>query len=383
MLRNYAAILFALIIGACASRGPLDTINDREFEAKVISSGNNRPPIRFSEAHANEVLVLAKEGVVESEIREHRFADGASGAPALDVLIEHRFLERSESGRLTPTVAVMTVAEVSKFMQVDADVIDKTVEAILSYAPGAIKTVVSLEGFSNLRREKYDLFLLSNGLLDNFQIGNVEAQVIEAERPERAGGNYYLSIQEKDPASSYEAFAIYGNNTAAYGKYILGVYGNQRNSQTNFNQMREKLFREGASIDDDTLRARRSELVEAIGKVWVRDEISEENLQTLTALGYVAESGELDIPVLTTANYPAFSAVVSDFTPTLVGILRDHVPALQSDYATSPYVNEITFEEYFMWWFHLYYSAVTDALVEAGEIHIPAQGVSTYLIIPQ
>lgn len=382
MINNLFAIFGALAAVGCASSGPLNSIDDREFETKIISRGNNFPPFRFDDIHAGKVLVLTKEGIAESEIREHKFANGVEGAPALDALIQHGFLIRDDSGSLQPTAAVMTIAEVSKHMPVDAGVIEKTKEAILSYAPHAFEAVASLDGFSHLHREQYDLFLLSNGLLDNFQIGNVEAQVIESERPERAGGNYYLSIQEKDPASPYEAFGIYGNNTANYGRYILGVYGNQRNSQTNFHRMREKLLPDAASIDDDALTERRHNLVQALGKVWLEEETSEETLQTLTALGYVTEFGALSIPVLTTANYPAFSAVVNEFTPTLVGILREHMPELQSVYAGSSYANEISFEEYFMWWFHLYYSAVTDALVEEGEMHVPAQGVSTYLMIP-
>ncbi|MEM9618704.1 MAG: hypothetical protein AAF936_12150 [Pseudomonadota bacterium] len=382
MLKNYFAILFALVIVACSSSGSLDAINEREFETKVISRGDNFPPFRFGDVHAGKVLVLVKEGVAESEIREHKFADGVEGAPTLDALIQHGFLIRDDSGSLQPRAAVMTIAEVSKHMPVDAGIVEKTKEAILSYAPHAFEVVAALDGFSHLHREQYDLFLLSNGLLDNFQIGNVEAQVIESERPERAGGNYYLSIQEKDPASPYEAFGIYGNNTGSYGNYILGVYGNQRNSQTNFHRMREKLYPDETPIDDEVLRDRRNELVQALGNVWADEAVSEENLQTLAALGYVTRGGVLATPVLTTANYSAFSAVVNEFTPILVGILREHAQDLRNVYAASPYANEISFEEYFMWWFHLYYSAVTDALVEEGEIHIPAQGVSTYLMIP-
>ena len=383
MLKNYSVMLFALVIVACTSASSVDTINDRVFETKIISRGDNFPPFRFADIHADKVIVLVKDGVPESEIREHEFTDGVTGAQALDALIQNGFLVRSESGELQPTLTVMTIAGVSRYMRVDADIIDETTEAIISYAPEAFGEVSKLEGFSHLARDQYDLFLLSNGLLDNFQIGNVEEQLIKSERPERAGGNYYLAVREKDPASVYETFGIYGNNTAAYGKYIVGVYGNQRNDQTNFHRMREKLYLDEVLSDGEELSLRRNELAQAIAAIWLGEEVSEENLQILKRLDFVTGAGALNMPVITTANYPAFSAVVNEFTPILLDILQKHLPELEAVYAASPYLNEVSFEEYFMWWYHLYYSAVTDALIEENEIHIPAQGVSTYLMIPE
>lgn len=383
MLKNYLVILFALVIVACTSTGSVDTINNRVFETKIISSGNNFPPFRFADIYADKVTVLVKDGVPESEIREHEFSDGVTGTQALDALIQNGFLVRSEFDELRPTLTVMTIADVSRYMRVDADIVDETTEAILSYAPEAFGTISKIEGFSHLSRDQYDLFLLSNGLLDNFQIGNVEEQLIKSERPERAGGNYYLAVREKDPASAYESFGIYGNNTAAYGKYIVGVYGNQRNDQTNFHQMREKLYPDEVLIDDEKLSLRRNELAQVMAAIWLGEEVSEKNLQILVSLEFVTESGALNMPVITTENYPAFSAVVSEFTPILLDILRKHLPELEAAYATSPYLSEVSFEEYFMWWYHLYYSAVTDALIEENEIHIPTQGVSTYLMIPE
>ncbi len=382
MKKTVVCLLAALSLAAGDTSGASAEMRHRSFETKIIARGDNAPPLSLAEIHADQVLVLLTEGVSESEIRGHQFPDGVSAATALDALLEHGFVRRAEKGDLLPTVAVMTLEAVSTHMPVDAGVVDETVEAILAYAPKAFETIALLEGFSHLRRAQYDLLLLSNGLLDNFQIGKVEAQVIESPRPERAGGNYYLSIQEKSPSSSTEAFGIYGNSTGTYGRYILGVYGNKRTEHTNFNRMREKLFADNKLIDDATLRERRRQLVQALGAWWFGEEIAEDHRRVLQRLGFIDESGTIMIPVITTANYPTFNTLVTGFTPTLVRILRNHLPRLNDRYAESPFAEAVSFEEYFMWWFHLYYSAVTDALVGLGAVHLPPQGVSTYLMIP-
>ncbi|MEO0423987.1 MAG: hypothetical protein AAF184_16735 [Pseudomonadota bacterium] len=384
--RAGVSLVGALLACSAASCGAAESaagIEHRDFEVKVISRGDNRPPINLAQTHGDRVLVLAKEGASESEIRGHRFADGTDAGTTLDTLLDHGFISREGSAGLSPTVAVMTLTAVSRDMPVDESVIAQTVEAIHAYAPAAFEALAGLEGFSHLTRGQYDLFLLSNGLLDNFQIANVEAQVIASERPARAGGHYYLSVQEKAAGAVGEAFGIYGNHTGRYGPYILGVYGNQRNQRTDFHRMPKALIGAGETADDSALQIRRRQLVDTLGALWFeQEEVVGEARQTLERLGFVSATGALMIPVITTANYGRFSAVVADFTPTLIAILNGHLPSLKARYADSSYAGEITFEEFFMWWFHLYYSAVTDALVADGTIHIPPQGVATYLMIP-
>ena len=70
-------------------------------------------------------------------------------------------------------------------------------------------------------------------------------------------------------------------------------------------------------------------------------------------------------------------------TDDLIAFLEARRDALTSAYEASVYSGEITFEEYFMWWYHFFYSAITDALVTEGVIEIPAAGVATYSLVAQ
>jgi len=68
-------------------------------------------------------------------------------------------------------------------------------------------------------------------------------------------------------------------------------------------------------------------------------------------------------------------------TNDLVALLERYRPAVRQAYEESPYSREVTFEEYFMWWYHLFYTDVTDRLIAEGYIVDPESGITTYLIV--
>jgi len=53
---------------------------------------------------------------------------------------------------------------------------------------------------------------------------------------------------------------------------------------------------------------------------------------------------------------------------------------LASAHERSPYSEEVTFDEFFIWWYHLFYSATTDWLAHRGLLEVPRFGNTTYLI---
>jgi hypothetical protein len=69
---------------------------------------------------------------------------------------------------------------------------------------------------------EWDFFVLSDVILDNWQISSVERDFLGASaRPNRHGENYYAAISEL--ITDREGFNIFGNQ---YGKFC--VYGNNR-----------------------------------------------------------------------------------------------------------------------------------------------------------
>jgi hypothetical protein len=99
----------------------------------------------------------------------------------------------------------------------------------------------------------------------------------------------------------------------------------------------------------------------------------------LEALGW-GQAGQVLIPVLDKEASAALSDMASLITDDLVALLERYRPAVTQAYEGSPYSRQVTFEEYFMWWYHLFYTDVTDQLIAEGYIAKPESGITTYLI---
>jgi len=55
----------------------------------------------------------------------------------------------------------------------------------------------------------------------------------------------------------------------------------------------------------------------------------------------------------------------------LLKILEEDAELLERGYQNSPYFQEVSYEEYFMWAYHILYSEVTEMLIDSGMIYKP------------
>ncbi|MDY3318265.1 hypothetical protein PG637_02435 [Riemerella anatipestifer] len=159
--------------------------------------------------------------------------------------------------------------------------------------------------------------------MDSWQIDNVEKYFLKQEiRPLRNGRNYYYEITE-NTNKNIESFGIYGNQyqEITENKYI-SIYGNNRNG---FN------------------------------------ETSSKNIVS-------AKGNEI------------FIKMSQDFLPELLEILEKHRDYAQKIYSKLGYKSEITFDEFFIWWYHFIYTQSTNELHEKKIIKIPKSGNFDYMI---
>jgi hypothetical protein len=165
--------------------------------------------------------------------------------------------------------------------------------------------------------ESMSFFLLSDVLLDNWQIHNIESQFLKAQRPLRNGKNYFFAFLE-NLSSSREAFGIYGNQPS--GTY--SVYGNNRGS---------------------------------IDRAAINQKIS-------------------SFPMLSQDDNNRLHTIAGIFTPALLDILEENRNYANDVFRKTGYADEIRFEEFFIWWYHFIYSRATDILAEKGALTIPENG---------
>jgi len=337
------------------------------WEHKLISSNGNFPDFRSNTA-ANESVLAALHA------RQSPPSDDAT-QEALAALRQRGFVAEVE-GRLLPAVAVIGLADGARAFAVGGAVARETAALVLARYDDVRAQVMALPSFARLAFEDISLLVLSNVLLDNWQINHVESRWLNAERPQRSGGRYYFAMMARAEASDLEAFGIYGNQMAVMGDTLVCTYGNRRLSAASLTTLLadEIAARFGQPVRAGALAARFVSVARGEGA------FTPEERAGFASLGMIGEDGAPRIPVMTEADYEALNAIAATMTEALVEILNAHRPSLERRYRASRYAEEISFNEYLIWWYHFFYSAVTDRLIAAGRIQIPSSGLANYII---
>ncbi len=185
---------------------------------------------------------------------------------------------------------------------------------------------------------RLSLLILSNVILDNWQIENVEKEFLNVRRTERHGKNYYASFQEKLRNQQKEAFCIYGNQFEDTLNFSMCRYGNLRYTKDVIEQNR--------------------------------------NLK----MSFSKSPKDFIFPIIDPLSYSKLQKIADDFKPILLSILNKNKIIFNKMYDNSIYSSEVSFEEYFIWVYHIYYTAVTDELINQKIIKIPKDKVSFYVL---
>ena len=80
------------------------------------------------------------------------------------------------------------------------------------------------------------------------------------------------------------------------------------------------------------------------------------------------------MPVVSDKDNEFFYAMASSFKPKLIAILEKYRSYGETVYRKTGYANEITYEEFYMWWYHFIYTKATDQLAEWKHLTIPPGG---------
>jgi len=361
----------------------INELLSRQYDHKMISSGQNFPAINVQREHRGDLIILLREGIPLPSIRGHFDWSEAEMQQHLNELVTAGLVRRTEADEFIPTVMVMSLGDVARYMSVPESLLEEAAELVVQHLPEVQRRYAEISSFRNVPFESASLLILSDVMLDNWQINAVESGFLQAERPLRAGSRYYYSIQEKAPLALTEAFGIYGNQYRGYGSVTVGVYGNQRtNNPLNFLTLGPEELEQLFGVRPDTVRVFKQELLKDVvdAAQGSRDALSPKNRSGLEALGW-ERAGQFLIPVLDEEASAALSNMASLVTNDLVALLERYRPAVRQAYEESPYSREVTFEEYFMWWYHLFYTDVTDRLIAEGYIVDPESGITTYLIV--
>ncbi len=327
-MKYYTLISLLLITsGFTKKNNIIDTSAERTFEVRQISNGNNKPKIDITDDNMDIFLVALHNNISVKNIADKLNWSDEKLQKNIELLTKNKLLKK-EGDKYIPALGIFTSdrgiilkERCASLSQEIADSIKKQLDKIkiLHNCTDISKTY----SFNDL-----SFFYLSDVLLDNGQINNVEAKFLNKKRPLRNGSRYYLAILENEKNSIEEPFGIYGNKILVRNNSnIISVYGNTR---TELNKGWQDY---------------KSKIIHSFSKA--------------------------DFKIL---NYD----MPNVFMTTLLQILEKHKADFEDQYVELRFDKEISFEEFFIWWYHIIYTKATNDLIDENIIQKPNNGLFYY-----
>jgi hypothetical protein len=319
---------------------PITEILSNQYEFKMISSGNNFPNFNTERDFLREIVVLLHNGIALDDIRKYYSWDTKTFDSKLGILKNSDYIKTGTDGKLYSNVFVCSLADGEKISKHLGTIAIQIADSIQNRLNSVIQEVKKAEALKAYKFEDISLLILSDVLLDNWQINNVESDFLKSFRTLRHGKHYYASFQEKKKGTYSEAFEIYGNQMENSGSFTICRYGNRRYSP------------------------------EVVG---LNSELKKEYVSSLSVK-------RTSCPVIGEADNDQLQKIADSFKPTLLKILNNKREFIRKNYQESVYSKEISFEEYFIWIYHFIYTSVTDELIKRKVIKLPEKNVAFYIL---
>ena len=327
-------VLLSVIISfACSTQNDqskelLDDIFSSTYEHSIISKGDNLPNFDRRKDSIDLFLISIHENVDLKLFQERVGWSDQETQEKIEFLISRAWLVEDENG-LRSSVFIASDEQGKELFRQGESLARKIAESIEEEIPSIQAKFKAADLPESHSFESMSFLILSNVLLDNWQIMKMEAMFLKKEnRPERHGKFYYASIME-NVNTGKESFGIYGNQ---YGKVndstYLSIYGNNRDV-VNVKLRNDQNFRD--SILNVAL-------------------------------------------LLTPKHYNLFDELAADFRPKLLQLLEEETEFSQQVYERTGYAEKIAFEEFFIWWYHFIYTEATNMLAEMNLLSIPEEG---------
>ena len=172
-------------------------ILESKYETKMISSGKNYPTISLQKNNLDDISILLHHRVPIEDIQKYYNWPDSLFQTKLEMLLQQDLIKKDKEYDYLPTAMVITLQE-GEQLKKDAEIFaDNVSEMIIEILPEIKKEYAELKGFKHIDFSRASLFILSNVMLDNWQINNVENSFLKAERTSRNNMNYYLFFSGK------------------------------------------------------------------------------------------------------------------------------------------------------------------------------------------
>ena len=328
--KTLITVLAVIIFASCSAENnrTVDDILDSKFRVYQIS-GFQGPNIDIKKDSLAQFLTALHYNIPLAEIERELEWSSETTERHINALIENKLLSK-KGDYYQPNLGIITLERGILLEEKAQNVANEIADSISAWLP-EIKEIHNESHISeNHDFRELSLFYLSNVILDNFQIERVEDEFLNQKRPLRNGSRYYLAIVEDDLAGDTEPYGIYGNRGLHWSDSTgIAVYGNQRTE---------------SNVGWDNYQDKNIHVVD------------EHDTQLITQ----------KMPEL--------------FFPTLLAILNRNRPDFEATYHELNFDQEVSFEEFFIFWYHWIYTEATDVLIERDIIQEPQNEMFYYQI---
>ncbi len=346
------------------------------FEGKRIADGENGPAVSMEEGRLNEILVALHKRLSLDGTRKHFSLSRPELDGALDSLVREGLVQEET---LRPLCMVITRDEGKALFTLSDELLEEGAELVEEKLKDIRTIADGIESLHPFAFSDISFFLLSTVALDVLQLDAMERRFLNSPRPKRKGGRYYYSVQEKtDPDK--EAFGIYGNQFERFEDMVLSVYGNRRNALHFLSAGIGDLRRLFSAHFDGTLHEVKTRLLKRYMEA-VQETLTLEasEVRGFEALGLM-ENGRFSMPLFKPGDEARLARIAGTLEDGLLALFERARPQLEMHYRRMGYDEEVSFASFFIWWYHFFYTALTDTLAERGVIDIPKSGVFSYLL---
>lgn len=261
------------------------------------------------------IVSLHNKTTKEQFLEQYKW-NGESYDKAISFL-ENKGFVKNVNGTFVPTCMIISAKDGEQLFKSAGPVSEQIADLIVTKME-ELKTIYKDTHLSKtIAFDSISFFIVSDVLLDNWQIGNVEDSFLHTERPLRHGKNYYYSFLESS-GNETGPFGIYGN----MGLNKFSVYGN--------NQRKVNSSKINQSLES--------------------------------------------VPVIDSLDNNILDKLSGGFTEALLSVLNQNIEYAMDVYNKTGYSNEVSFPEFYIWWYHFIYTQSTDIIAKKGLIFIPKSG---------
>lgn len=192
----------------------------------------------------------------------------------------------------------------------------------------------------------------------------------------RNNKRYYYTIQEQEQTDK-EAFGMYGNTYLDLGEVQIGLYGNTRYTTLNLITANKETFEEYFHNAIADINYTKKQLIKNFVAV---DGQADLNLNVFYEKLDLYQNSQPVSPVFKKADLSILSEIANTISEDLILLFKENEKPLKEYFASSRYSKEITYEEFFIWWYHFFYTKITEELIKQDIIRISIQENQTYII---